>query len=197
MDVLLYAFVLDHVRAEFGIDDSMSGLLLALPLLASAAGGVLFGWLADRFGRTRALMASILVYSVATAACGLVGSVWQLAAARLLVGLGMGGEWATGAALVAETWPAEHRGKALGLMQSAWAVGYASAAALNARGAADVWLACGVSGGPPAGARSRCGFAVRLRSRPCGWPALAQPSRPRWPTCSPGAAPGSPGRSWR
>ena len=77
-------------------------------------------------------MASILVYSVATAACGLVSSVWQLAAARLLVGLGMGGEWATGAALVAETWPAQHRGKALGLMQSAWAVGYAAAAALNA-----------------------------------------------------------------
>ena len=113
MDVLLYAFVLDHVRAEFGIDDRTSGLLLALPLAASAVGGVLFGWVADRLGRTRALMASILVYSVATAACGLVSSVWQLAAARLLVGLGMGGEWATGAALVAETWPAQHRGKAL------------------------------------------------------------------------------------
>lgn len=132
MDVLLYAFVLDHVRAEFGIDDRASGFLLALPLAASAVGGVLFGWLADRVGRTRALMASILVYSAATAACGLVTSVGQLAAARLLVGLGMGGEWATGAALVAETWPAEHRGKALGLMQSAWAVGYAAAAALNA-----------------------------------------------------------------
>jgi MFS family permease len=132
MDVLLFAFVLDHVRAEFGIDDRLSGLLLALPLAASAVGGVLFGWVADRLGRTRALMASILVYSVATAACGLVTSIGQLAAARLLVGLGMGGEWATGAALVAETWPAEHRGKALGLMQSAWAVGYAAAAALNA-----------------------------------------------------------------
>ena len=132
MDVLLFAFVLDHVRAEFGIDDRMSGLLLALPLAASAVGGVLFGWVADRLGRTRALMASILMYSVATAACGLVTSIGQLAVARLLVGLGMGGEWATGAALVAETWPAEHRGKALGLMQSAWAVGYAAAAALNA-----------------------------------------------------------------
>ena len=132
MDVLLYAFVLDHVRAEFGIDDRLSGLLLALPLLASAVGGVAFGWIADRVGRTRALMASILVYSVATAACGLVTSVGQLAAARVLVGIGMGGEWATGAALVAETWPAHHRGKALGLMQSAWAVGYAAAAALNA-----------------------------------------------------------------
>ena len=132
MDVLLFAFVLDHVRAEFGIDDRMSGLLLALPLAASAVGGVLFGWVADRLGRTRALMASILMYSVATAACGMVASIWQLATARLLVGLGMGGEWATGAALVAETWPAQHRGKALGLMQSAWAVGYAAAAALNA-----------------------------------------------------------------
>jgi MFS family permease len=132
MDVLLYAFVLDHVRAEFGIGDRASGLLLALPLAASAVGGVLFGWLADRVGRTRALVASILVYSAATAACGLVTSIWQLAAARLLVGLGMGGEWATGAALVAETWPAEHRGKAMGLMQSAWAIGYAAAAALNA-----------------------------------------------------------------
>lgn len=132
MDVLLYAFVLDHVRAEFGIDDRVSGLLLALPLVASAFGGVLFGWIADRIGRRAALMASILVYSVATAACGLVSSVGQLAVARLVVGLGMGGEWATGAALVAETWPAQHRGKALGLMQSAWAVGYAAAATLNA-----------------------------------------------------------------
>ncbi len=132
MDVLLYAFVLDHVRAEFALDDRASGLLLAMPLAASAVGGVLFGWIADRIGRTRALMASIVVYSIATFACGLVTSVWQLAAARLVVGLGMGGEWATGAALVAETWPAAHRGKAMGLMQSAWAVGYALAAALNA-----------------------------------------------------------------
>jgi MFS family permease len=132
MDVLLYSFVLDDVRREFGIDDRMSGVLLALPLAASAIGGIAFGWLADRIGRTRALSASILLYAVATAACGVVTEVWQLAAARLVLGLGMGGEWATGAALVAETWPAEHRGKAMGLMQSAWAVGYALAAAVNA-----------------------------------------------------------------
>jgi MFS family permease len=132
MDVLLYSFVLDDVRREFGIDDRMSGVLLALPLAASAIGGIAFGWLADRIGRTRALSASILLYAVATAACGVATDVWQLAIARLVLGLGMGGEWATGAALVAETWPAEHRGKAMGLMQSAWAVGYALAAAVNA-----------------------------------------------------------------
>jgi MFS family permease len=132
MDVLIYSLVLNDVRREFGIDDRTSGILIALPLASSAVGGVLFGWMADRIGRTRALMASILWYSVCTAACGFSQTVLQLGLFRALLGFGMGGEWATGAALVAETWPAEHRGKALGFMQSAWAVGYAAAALLNA-----------------------------------------------------------------
>jgi MFS family permease len=132
MDVLIYSLVLNDVRREFGIDDRMSGVLIALPLTTSALGGAAFGWLADRIGRTRALMASILWYSISTLACGLSQSVGQLAAFRAILGFGLGGEWATGAALVAETWPAEHRGKALGLMQSAWAVGYAAAALVTA-----------------------------------------------------------------
>ena len=132
MDVLLYSFVLNDIAREFALSDRASGILLAAPLAASAAGGVLFGWMADRLGRTRALSASILAYSVATAACGLSGSVLQLAACRIVLGLGLGGEWATGAALVAETWPDAHRGKALGVMQSAWAIGYAAAAAVYA-----------------------------------------------------------------
>ena len=188
MDVLLYAFVLDHVRAEFGIDDRISGLLLALPLAASAVGGVLFGWIADRLGRTRALMASILVYSVATAACGLVNTVWQLAAARLLVGLGMGGEWATGAALVAETWPAQHRGKALGLMQSAWAVGYAAAAALNALVLpAFGWRAVFLAGLLPALVTLWIRRSVEESPMWLAGPAHSRTAR-RWPTCSPDAA---------
>jgi MFS family permease len=101
-------------------------------LLASAAGGVLFGILADRIGRTRALMASILVYSIFTAACGLAQTVLQLALFRILLGFGVGGEWACGAALVADIWPPQHRGKAMGIMQSSWAVGYGVAAAVTA-----------------------------------------------------------------
>jgi MFS family permease len=77
-------------------------------------------------------MGSVLIYSVFTAACGLAQNVWQLAIFRMLLGIGMGGEWASGAALVSETWPAKHRGKALGLMQSAWAIGYAAAAVVTA-----------------------------------------------------------------
>jgi MFS family permease len=71
---------------------------------------------------------SVWLYSVFTAACGLAQSVVQLAVFRICLGLGFGGEWASGAALVSETWPAEHRGKALGLMQSSWAIGYGLAA---------------------------------------------------------------------
>ena len=130
-DVMLYALVLTSLRAELGIDARTAGGLQSLTLLASAAGGLLFGVFADRYGRVRALMLSVLVYSVFTAACGLAQTAAQLAVFRLFLGIGMGGEWASGAALVSETWSNEHRGKALGLMQSAWAVGYALAAVVN------------------------------------------------------------------
>ena len=131
-DVMLYALVLAAIIAELGMSKETAGALGSLTLLASAAGGILFGIVADRFGRTRALMASVLIYSVFTAACGFAQTVAQLAVFRVFLGLGMGGEWASGAALVSETWPAEHRGKALGFMQSAWAIGYGAAAIVTA-----------------------------------------------------------------
>jgi MFS family permease len=131
MDVMLYSMVLAELMVHFGIGKPQAGLLNSLTLAASALGGIAFGVIADRAGRTRALMASILVYSLASFACGLSQTLTQLAACRLVLGLGMGGEWATGAALVAETWSAAHRGKALGLMQSAWAIGEMLAAAVT------------------------------------------------------------------
>ena len=128
MDVMLYSLVLAYLVLEFGMSTRTAGLLNSLTLIASAIGGLGFGVLADRFGRARALMGSILIYSLASAACGFSYSVVQLAVFRFLLGLGMGGEWTTGAALIAETWRAEHRGKALGMMQSAYAIGEAIAA---------------------------------------------------------------------
>ncbi len=127
-DVMLYAMVLTALMADLDISLRTAGWLGSATLIAAAVGGVVFGVLADRFGRTRALMASVLLYSVFTAACGFAQTVPQLALFRICLGLGMGGEWACGAALVSETWPAEHRGKALGLVQSSWAIGYALAA---------------------------------------------------------------------
>src|SRR5258708_31630953 len=103
-------------------------------LVSAAGGGVGFGWIADRFGRTRALMLSVVLYSVFTFLCGFAQSLAQFAVFRIVLGLGMGGVWSSGAALVSESWPAEHRGKALGLMQSGWAIGYAAAVVVNGVG---------------------------------------------------------------
>jgi MFS family permease len=127
-DIMLYALVLVALMKDLGMAKSTAGLLGSLTLVASALGGVLFGLIADRHGRTRALIGSILIYSVFTGACGLAQTIVQLAVFRVLLGLGMGGEWASGATLVSETWPPEHRGKALGLVQSSWAIGYGAAA---------------------------------------------------------------------
>ncbi len=127
-DVMLYALILTAVVKDLGLSLATGGQLASLTLGASALGGLVFGVVADKLGRTRALSLSILLYSVFTFACGLAQNVWQLAIFRFLLGLGMGGEWASGATLVSETWPEKHRGKALGLMQSCWAIGYGAAA---------------------------------------------------------------------
>lgn len=127
-DVMLYSLVLSALMKDLNLDKPTAGVLGSITLIAAAAGGLTFGAIADRFGRTRALMGSMLMYAVFTGACGLAQNVIQLAVFRILLGFGMGGEWAAGASLVSETWPPEHRGKALGLMQSSWAIGYALAA---------------------------------------------------------------------
>jgi MFS family permease len=132
MDVMLYALVLGQVQRDLHLSAAMSGAMMSATLLSAAVGGLGFGWFADRFGRVRALTWSMLVYSVATAMCGLTHSAAELMICRIVLGLGMGGEWASGAALVAESFPAQHRGKALALVQSSWAIGYALGAAVVA-----------------------------------------------------------------
>ncbi len=127
-DAMLYALVLALLMRDLGMSKTTAGLLGTLTLLASGMGGILFGFLADRIGRKRALMASILTYSVCSFASGLATSIAMLAAARFVLGLGMGGEWNTGATLVAESWPTEFRAKALSIVQSSWAFGFAAAA---------------------------------------------------------------------
>ncbi|MGA7377840.1 MAG: MFS transporter, partial [Candidatus Sulfotelmatobacter sp.] len=127
-DAMLYALVLALLIRDFGMSKTTAGFLGTLTLLASGLGGVMFGFLADRMGRKRALMASILTYSVCSFASGLATSIAMLATARFVLGLGMGGEWNTGATLVAETWPTELRAKAIAIVQSSWAIGFAVAA---------------------------------------------------------------------
>jgi MFS family permease len=126
-DVMLFALVLPNLSAELHLTNTESGLLGSAMLVAAAAGGVASGRLADRFGRTRVLMASIAIYSVFTFLCGFAMTLPQFLVLRVLLGIGMGGVWSSGAALVSESWPASSRGRALGFMQSGWAIGYAAA----------------------------------------------------------------------
>jgi MFS family permease len=132
MDFLLFTFAVIPIQHEFGLSKATMGGLTSVALIAGAIGGIAFGRIADRVGRVRAMTFSILLYSFATAGMATSSALWQLVAWRTLVGLGMGGEWSCGSVLVAETWPAEHRGKAMGLMQSAWAIGAMLAAAISA-----------------------------------------------------------------
>ena len=127
-DVMLYSLVIAHIMNAFQINKATAGWLGTFTLLASGIGGVLFGFIADRIGRTKALMLSILTYSICSLGSGLSPNIPVLAFFRFVLGLGMGGEWNTGATLVAETWPTHLRAKAIAIVQSSWAWGYAAAA---------------------------------------------------------------------
>jgi MFS family permease len=132
MDVLLYLFALQPIRAEFGLSLAEAGLVTTATMLASAVGGIASGVLCDRIGRRRTLIYTILIYSLASGGSATATGLWSLIFWRMLVGIGLGGEWSAGAVLVAESWPAEHRGKAVSFMQSGWALGYMAASLLSA-----------------------------------------------------------------
>jgi MFS family permease len=104
------------------------GLIFSLFLVGWAFGGIVFGILADYVGRKRTLMITILIYAVFTGLAGLAGSWWELGAYRFLTGLGVGGEWAAGAAILAETWPEKARAKGAAILQTSAGMGYLAAA---------------------------------------------------------------------
>ncbi|MFD9794855.1 MFS transporter [Streptomyces sp. NPDC059070] len=115
------------IGAYFGLDHGQTGLLTTVTLVVSAVGGALAGILADRIGRVKALMITVITYAVFTVACGFAPTYETLMVCRALQGFGFGGEWAVGAILVAEYASSRHRGRTLGAVQSAWAAGWALA----------------------------------------------------------------------
>ena len=127
-DVMLYVFCLKTIMEEWHLNPAVAGFMVTVTLFASSFGGIIFGAVADKWGRKKALMATVLIFSICSGLSGLSQNLVQLAIARAILGLGMGGEWASGALLVSESWPAKHRGKAIGLMQGGWALGYIAAA---------------------------------------------------------------------
>ncbi len=125
MDVMIYSFVIPTLIAVWHMSKAQAGMLGTVALLVSAVGGWIAGLLSDRYGRARILQLTILWFAVFTCLSGFTHSFWQLLIVRGLQGLGFGGEWAVGSVLMGEAIRAEHRGKAVGTVQSGWAIGWA------------------------------------------------------------------------
>ncbi len=130
MDSMLYAFALSSIRDELKLGDAAAGAPVSVMMITSAIGGAFAGYFADRWGRARVLACAIAVYSVFTGLTGTAHSLLELVIWRALLGFGLGAVWSSGSVLVAETWSAENRGKAIGFMQAGWAIGYMLAAIL-------------------------------------------------------------------
>lgn len=124
MDFLMYALVIGLIIKEFAISAATAGFIATVVLIAASAGGYIFGVLTDYIGRARTLVITVLVYSAGTFFSAFSATWVQLLFWRSLLGLGMGGEWGPGMALVMETWPLRHRAKALGMVQCSWAFGW-------------------------------------------------------------------------
>jgi MFS family permease len=128
MDVQIFSFAIPAIIVAFAITNADAGLIGTVTLLTSALGGWFAGALSDRFGRVRTLQITIVWFAFFTFLCGFAQSYTQLFIFRALMGLGFGGEWAAGAVLMGEVIRAQHRGKAVGSVQSGWAIGWAIAA---------------------------------------------------------------------
>lgn len=124
MDFMIYPLVIGTIIVMWQVDPGTAGLAGTVTLLASAVGGWLGGYLADRIGRVRTLQLTILWFSFFSLVCAFVQNFDQLLVARALLGLGFGGEWAAGAVLMGETIRPQYRGRAVGSVQSGWAVGW-------------------------------------------------------------------------
>lgn len=128
LDVQFFSLVVPTLLGvHFLADKSEAGLIATVTLVCSAVGGWIAGALADRVGRVRMLQVTVAWFAVFTLLCGFAGNGTQLLVFRALMGFGFGGEWAVGAVLAAETIRARYRGRAVGTVQSAWAIGWAVA----------------------------------------------------------------------
>jgi MFS family permease len=124
MDFMIYPLVIGTIIKLWSVEPGLAGFAGTVTLLASAVGGWLAGFIADRIGRVRTLQLTILWFSVFSLVCAFVQDFNQLLIARAILGLGFGGEWAAGAVLMGETIRPQYRGRAVGSVQAGWAVGW-------------------------------------------------------------------------
>ncbi|VTR39876.1 Sialic acid permease [Serratia fonticola] len=151
-DLLILGFMLPVITTELGLTSSQAGSLVTWTLIGAVIGGVIFGHLSDRFGRIRVLTITILMFSLFTGLCAVAVGYWDLLAYRTLAGIGLGGEFGIGMALIAEAWPQRSANRASAYVGMGWQLGVLAAAFLTPLAAALYRLAWHVPGGPAASA---------------------------------------------
>src|SRR5471030_1602628 len=130
-DLMFLSFSLSSLKAEFGLTNVQAGSLGSITLAGMVVGGLASGWTADRFGRVRTVVWTIVLFSVGTAMLGLTHSYAQFAAARFIAALGLGAEYIVCNTMMSEYVPTKYRTTVLATVQSAWSVGYIVAALLS------------------------------------------------------------------
>ena len=142
-DLILYTFLLIPIGVELKLSSVQLSYVLGSSLTATALGGIIFGVLADRYGRKSVLQWTIITYSLGTFMSGFAGGVSSLIIYRIITGLGVGGEWATGQTYVAETFPPQMRGRYGAFMQTGAPVGVALACVVGGFAAPVIgWRYC-------------------------------------------------------
>ncbi len=130
-DLVLFSFLLLPIGRDLALTPLEETTLLGIALGGSGVGGIIFGYLSDRFGRRHVMTWTILVYSIGTGLTGFATGFWSILGFRLLTGLGVGGEWAVGHALLAESTPRRMRGRASALLQAGEPIGVGLAAVMG------------------------------------------------------------------
>ena len=130
-DLLILGFMLPAISVSLALNPSQAGSLVTWTLIGAVIGGIVFGHLSDRFGRVRVLTITILVFSVFTGLCAVAQGYWDLLIYRTLAGVGLGGEFGIGMALIAEAWPEEKRNRASAWVGIGWQFGVLLAALIT------------------------------------------------------------------
>src|SRR6516164_8809585 len=127
-DLLILGFMLRSIAGDLGLTPTQSASLVTATLVGAVIGGIVFGMLSDRIGRVRVLTWTIVLFAVFTGLCALAQGYWDLLTYRAIAGIGLGGEFGIGMALVAEAWPPEKRARATSYVGLGWQFGVLAAA---------------------------------------------------------------------
>ncbi|MET0538104.1 MAG: MFS transporter [Xanthobacteraceae bacterium] len=130
-DLLILGFMLRSITADLSLSPAQGASLVTATLIGAVLGGILFGMLSDRIGRIRVLTYTIVVFAVFTGLCGLAQGYYDLLIYRTIAGLGLGGEFGIGMALVAEAWPSSMRARVSSYVGLGWQLGVLAAAVVT------------------------------------------------------------------